>query len=203
MHHPTDRIITQIVTFDRWRRFRFRLRLRNGHLPGGHQPFGQTLRLLVAIFLFDVVVHLEGIVAHLEGIVVHLEGFVAHLDGIVAHLEGIIPIILHFERFLHLCTKQEDWTNATERFYLTTHSTHFIYGYMKGRKEMFYLTMHSIHFIYGYMEGRNRWMNQKYVLNTPFRCSWILQLKHLNYLRKTNFNTKNVIKSYYDRNNRK
>ena len=58
-------------------------------------------------------------------------------------------------------------------FYLTTHSTHFIYGYMEGRKEglfndtlntfylrlygrkeMFYLTMHSTHFIYGYMEGR-------------------------------------------------
>ena len=39
-------------------------------------------------------------------------------------------------------------------FYLTTHSTHFIYGYMEGRKEMFYLTTHSTHFIYGYMEGR-------------------------------------------------
>ena len=25
-----------------------------------------------------------------------------------------------------------------EMFYLTTHSTHFIYGYMEGRKEMFY-----------------------------------------------------------------
>ena len=63
-------------------------------------------------------------------------------------------------------------------FYLTTHSTHFIYGYMasgilkkclvtyllesvtvgrsnegrkEGRKEMFYLTTHSTHFIYGYM----------------------------------------------------
>ena len=40
-------------------------------------------------------------------------------------------------------------------FYLTTHSTHFIYGYMKGRKEgNVYLTTHSTHFIYGYMEGR-------------------------------------------------
>ena len=38
--------------------------------------------------------------------------------------------------------------------YLTTHSTHFIYGYMEGRKDMFYLTTHSTHFIYGYMEGR-------------------------------------------------
>ena len=52
-----------------------------------------------------------------------------------------------------------------EMFYLTTHSTHFIYGYMasdiwlrtilivreEGRKEMFYLTTHSTHFIYRYM----------------------------------------------------
>ena len=35
--------------------------------------------------------------------------------------------------------------------YLTTHSTHFIYGYMGGRREMFYLTTHSTHFIYGYL----------------------------------------------------
>ena len=56
-------------------------------------------------------------------------------------------------------------------FHLTTHSTHFIYGYMEGnvlfndvlntfylwlygRKKMFYLTTRSTHFIYGYMEGR-------------------------------------------------
>ena len=40
-----------------------------------------------------------------------------------------------------------------EMFYLMTHSTHFIYGYMasEGRKEMFYLMTHSTHFIYGYM----------------------------------------------------
>ena len=37
-------------------------------------------------------------------------------------------------------------------FYLTTHSTHFIYGYMGREREMFYLTTHSTHFIYGYME---------------------------------------------------
>ena len=36
-------------------------------------------------------------------------------------------------------------------FYLTTHSTHFIYVYMEGRKEGFYLTTHSTHV---YMEGR-------------------------------------------------
>ena len=38
-----------------------------------------------------------------------------------------------------------------ETFYLTTHSTHFIYGYMEREREMFYLTTHSTHFIYGYM----------------------------------------------------
>ena len=45
-----------------------------------------------------------------------------------------------------------------DMFYLTTHSTHFIYGYMassdmvkEGMKEIFYLMMHSTHFIYGYM----------------------------------------------------
>ena len=51
-----------------------------------------------------------------------------------------------------------------ERFYLTTHSTHFTYGYMASdmvkdhsdserEREMFYLMTHSSHFIYGYMEG--------------------------------------------------
>ena len=56
-------------------------------------------------------------------------------------------------------------------FYLTTHSTHFIYGYIYMYvcmcvyihthtytddviSEMFYLTTNSTHFIYGYMEGR-------------------------------------------------
>ena len=40
-------------------------------------------------------------------------------------------------------------------FYLTTHSTHFIYDYMEGLygRKCFYLTTHS-HFIYGYIEGR-------------------------------------------------
>ena len=37
-----------------------------------------------------------------------------------------------------------------EMFYLTTHSTHFIYGYMEGRKEMFYLTTHSTICFYCY-----------------------------------------------------
>ena len=57
-------------------------------------------------------------------------------------------------------------------FYLTTHSTHCIYGrerernvlfndalntlYLREReREMFYLTTHSTHFIYGYMASRH------------------------------------------------
>ena len=38
-----------------------------------------------------------------------------------------------------------------EMFYLTTHSTHFLFTviWKEGRKEMFYLTTHSTHFIYG------------------------------------------------------
>ena len=48
-------------------------------------------------------------------------------------------------------------------FYLMTHSTHFIYGYMasdiwlrtilivRKEREMFYLMTHSTHFNYGYM----------------------------------------------------
>ena len=63
-------------------------------------------------------------------------------------------------------------------FYLTIHSSHFIYGYMKegnvlfsdalntiylqlyeGSKEMFYLAMHSTHFIYGYMKEGRKWFS--------------------------------------------
>ena len=35
-----------------------------------------------------------------------------------------------------------------EKLYLTMHSIH---GYVEGRNEMFYLTTHSTHFIHGYM----------------------------------------------------
>ena len=50
----------------------------------------------------------------------------------------------------------ENVPREREMFYLTTHSTHFIYGYMvpnqrKEWKKMFYLTTHSTHFIYSYM----------------------------------------------------
>ena len=55
-----------------------------------------------------------------------------------------------------------------EFFYLTTHSAHFIYGYVEGRKKMFYLTTHSTHFIYGYTEGRNKNVLFNDALNTFF-----------------------------------
>ena len=58
-------------------------------------------------------------------------------------------------------------------FYLTTHSTHFIYGYMEGMK-MFYLTTHSTHFIYGYMEG-NVLFND--ALNTFYL--WLYGVRHM------------------------
>ena len=63
-----------------------------------------------------------------------------------------------------------------EMFYLTTHSTHFIYGSMGERnilfndalntfylrfygreREIFYLTTHSTHFIYGSMGEREKY----------------------------------------------
>ena len=64
-------------------------------------------------------------------------------------------------------------------FYLTTHSAHFIYGYMasrhivkdhsdsgRGSKGMFCLTTHSTHFIYGYMKEGNVLFND--ALNTVY-----------------------------------
>ena len=55
-----------------------------------------------------------------------------------------------------------------EMLYLTTHSTHFIYGYMaseeisnRAEKEMLYLTMHSTHFIYGYMASEKFQIEQR------------------------------------------
>ena len=52
--------------------------------------------------------------------------------------------------------------------YLTTHSTHFIYGYMasdeisnRAEKEMLYLTTHSTHFIYGYMASEKFQIEQR------------------------------------------
>ena len=62
----------------------------------------------------------------------------------------------------HMVKNHSD-SKRKEMFYLTTYSTHFIYGYMASviymvkdhsdskRKEMFYLMTYSTHFIYGYM----------------------------------------------------
>ena len=60
-----------------------------------------------------------------------------------------------------------------EMFYLTMHSTHFIYGYMEGRKEMFYLTMHSTHFIYGYMAS-DIWLRTIPIVRKETRCHHIV-----------------------------
>ena len=52
------------------------------------------------------------------------------------------------------------------------HSTHFIYGYMEGRKEMFYLTMHSTHFIYSYMAS-DIWLRTILIVRKETRCRHI------------------------------
>ena len=55
-------------------------------------------------------------------------------------------------------TDTSDPNLTKEMFHLTTHSIHFIYGYMASAnltKEMFHLTTHSTHFIYGYMASVN------------------------------------------------
>ena len=71
-------------------------------------------------------------------------------------------------------------------FYLTTHSTHFIYGYMasdiwlrtilivrkEGRKEMFYLKTHSTHFIYSYMAS-DIWLRTILIVRKETRCRHI------------------------------
>ena len=71
------------------------------------------------------------------------------------------------------------WQQNTERevFYLTTHSTHFIYGYMERERErereVFYLTTHSTHFIYGHMEReRERSVLFNDALNTFYLRSY-------------------------------
>ena len=63
-----------------------------------------------------------------------------------------------------------------EMFYLTTHSTHFIYGYMERERErereMFYLTTHSTHFIYGYMAS-DIWLRTILIVRKETRCRHI------------------------------
>ena len=57
-------------------------------------------------------------------------------------------------------------------FYLTTHSTHFIYGYMERERKMFYLTTHSTHFIYGYMAS-DIWLRTIPIVRKETRCRHI------------------------------
>ena len=71
-------------------------------------------------------------------------------------------------------------------FYLMTHSTHFIYGYMASdiwlrtilivrkerEREMFYLTTYSTHFIYGYMAS-DIWLRTILIVRKETRCRHI------------------------------
>ena len=71
-------------------------------------------------------------------------------------------------------------------FYLTMHSTHFIYGYMASdiwlrtilivrkerEREMFYLTTHSTHFIYSYMAS-DIWLRTILIVRKETRCCHI------------------------------
>ena len=63
-------------------------------------------------------------------------------------------------------------TELEGMFYLKTHSTHFISGYMEGRKEMFYLTTHSTHFIYGYMAS-DIWLRTILIVRKETCCRHI------------------------------
>ena len=57
-------------------------------------------------------------------------------------------------------------------FYLTTHSTHFIYGCMAREREMFYLTTHSTHFIYCYMAS-DIWLRTILIVRKETHCRHI------------------------------
>ena len=59
-----------------------------------------------------------------------------------------------------------------EMFYLTTHSTHFTYGYMEREREIFYLMTHSTHFIYGYMAS-DIWLRTILIVRKETRCRHI------------------------------
>ena len=106
-----------------------------------------------------------------------------------------------------LCSRQVGVACCIQRerdmFHLTTHSTHFIYGYMVSDmwlrtilivrketccrhmgysfrltarvllwKEMFYLTTHSTHFIYGYMAS-DIWLRTILIAREETRCHHI------------------------------
>ena len=87
----------------------------------------------------------------------------------------------------HLDTAGLSPTNEgrKEMFYLTTHSTHFIYGSMASdiwlrtilivketEREMFYLTTHSTHFIYGSMAS-DIWLRTILIVRKEARCHHI------------------------------
>ena len=88
---------------------------------------------------------------------------------------GKLAFSWHSELFIRYPTKPNErvcrsiWRK--EIFYLTTHSTHFIYGYM-GEREMFYLTTHSTHFIYGYMAS-DIWLRTILIVRKETRCRHI------------------------------
>ena len=47
-----------------------------------------------------------------------------------------------------------------------------MFSWMEGRKEMFYLTTHSTHFIYGYMES-DIWLRTILIVRKETRCRHI------------------------------
>ena len=87
---------------------------------------------------------------------------------------GNVLVILYLHHFLSFFlsffrNKQE---GRNEMFYLSTHSTHFIYGYMERERKMFYLTTHSTHFIYGYMAS-DIWLRTILIVRKETRCRHI------------------------------
>ena len=62
------------------------------------------------------------------------------------------------------------------RTFQATHSSHFNYLFWRnpeeGRKEMFYLTTHSAHFIYGYMAS-DIWLRTILIVRKETRCRHI------------------------------
>ena len=67
----------------------------------------------------------------------------------------------------HLATLGKEWRKEMFSFFNYT-----IFGYMEGRKEMFYLTTHSTHFIYGYMAS-DIWLRTILILRKKTRCRQI------------------------------
>ena len=65
-------------------------------------------------------------------------------EGNVLFNDALNTFYLQLYGIRHMVEDHSD-CEKEGRKYLTMHSTHFIYGYMGGRKEMFYLTMHSRH----------------------------------------------------------